>query len=71
MTDIRELMGEDFAPQNSLYGQPRDNDLPEPTIPVGEVIPDRDGVLWRRDAHGWIVVGDGRPQGWETVRKWF
>lgn len=70
MNDILEHLNPVWEP--SFYGTPSYEDAPpEPDIPVGAVIHDREGMGWVRDVDGWCVFGDKRPQKWSEVAKWF
>ena len=72
--DFDSLIAEVFPDGEPFvyYGTPDyDDDKPEPQIPVGDFITDRDGLPWTFTAFGWVAAGDGRPQSWSDIQKWF
>lgn len=73
---LQEVLDEVFPANTDLplcyYGEPANNsELPEPDVPVGDSVLDRDGFPWFRTVFGWQVAGDGRCQPWDQVRRWF
>lgn len=72
--DFAALLAEVFPQGDAIdyYGTPDyEDDKPEPQVAVGELIEDRDGMPWRFTPFGWVAAGDGRPQQWRDIQKWF
>lgn len=72
--DLSDVLREMFVGDEAFayYGtRDYDDEKPEPEVPVGDVIRDRDGLPWSFTPFDWVAAGDGRPQQWCDIQMWF